>query len=90
MIYEQDLSDKIIGCAIKVHKQLGNGFLEKVYENALLIELKKNNINAIAQQKIEVKYDNQIVGDYFADIIVENKIILELKVCKEIHDIHKA
>ena len=90
MIYEKELSDKIIGAAIEVHKQFGNGFLEKVYENAMIVELNLNNINAESQSKIIVKYKNQVVGDYFADIIVENKIILELKVCEKIKEIHKA
>ena len=90
MIYLKELSDKIIDCAIEVHRKLGNGFLEKVYENALIIELKKNNINAMSQKKIGVKYEGQLVGEYYADIIVENKIILELKSCEKIHDIHKA
>jgi GxxExxY protein len=90
MIYLKDLSDKVIGCAIKVHKTLGSGFLEKVYEKALVIELKNSNLNAVAQQKIEVKYSDQIVGEYYADIIVEDEIILELKACEKIHDIHQA
>ena len=90
MIYEKELSDEIIGAAIEVHKSLGNGFLEKVYENALMLELKSRNIKAHNQTKIEVKYKNQIVGEYFADIVVEDKIILELKVCDKIHGIHQA
>jgi GxxExxY protein len=90
MIYEKELSDKIIGAAIEVHKQLGNGFLEKVYENALMFELNQNNISVYNQHKIEVLYKGQIVGEYFADIIVESIIILELKVCDNINDIHKA
>ena len=90
MIYLKELSDKIIGCAIEVHRKLGNGFLEKVYENALMIESIKNGLNAISQEKIDVKYDGYFVGEYYADIIVENKIILELKSCEKIHDVHKA
>lgn len=90
MIYEKKLSDKVIGAAIEVHKQLGNGFLEKVYENALIVELKSRNLGTTAQTKIKVLYKGQIVGEYFADIIIEDKIILELKTCDKIHDIHKA
>ena len=90
MIYEKELSDKVIGAAIEVHKQLGNGFLEKVYENALIVELKSRNLGTTAQTKIKVLYKGQIVGEYFADIIIEDKIILELKTCDKIHDIHKA
>lgn len=90
MIYEKELSDKIIGAAIEVHKQLGNGFLEKVYENALIVELKSRDVETTAQTKIEVMYKKNIVGDYYADIVVEDKIILELKTCDKIHDNHKA
>ena len=90
MIYEKKLSDEIIGCAIQVHKTLGNGFLEKVYENALIIELKENNLLAENQKKLNVFYKDQVVGEYFADIVVEDKIILELKVCNQLSNIHKA
>ena len=90
MIYFKELSDQIIGLAIEVHKNLGNGFLEKVYENALMIEFKTNNIAAEQQQSIPVHYKDNIVGEYFADILVENKIILELKTVKRIEPIHEA
>ena len=90
MIYFKELSDKISGLAIEVHKSLGNGFLEKVYENALMIEFKNNNIMAEQQQPIPVQYKEYIVGEYFADILVENKIILELKTVKRIERIHEA
>jgi GxxExxY protein len=88
MIYEKDLSDKVIGLAIKVHKTLGHGFLEKVYENALCIELLDNKISFEQQKEINVYYNNQIVGQYFTDIIVEDKIILELKAVKGLDDSH--
>ena len=84
------MSEKIIGSAIEVHKELGSGFLEKVYENALFLELNKNLINAKQQHPISVIYKGQIVGEYFADILVEDKIILELKVVKKIEPIHEA
>ncbi len=90
MIYFKELSDKIIGLAIEVHKTLGNGFLEKVYENALMIEFKTNNITANQQLSIPVRYKENIVGEYFVDILVENKIILELKTVKRIEPIHEA
>ena len=90
MIYFKELSDKIIGLALEVHKNLGNGFLEKVYENALMIEFKTNDIAAIQQQSIPVQYKENIVGEYFADILVEKKIILELKTVKRIEPIHTA
>ena len=90
MIYYKELSEKIIGLAIDVHKGLGNGFLEKVYENALLFELTRNNIDAKQQHPITVIYKGQVVGEYFADILIEGKIILELKTTKKIEPIHEA
>lgn len=79
MINEKELSDKVIGCALDVYYALGIGFLEKIYEKALMIELKRNGIKAESQVPIKVYYRNIVIGDYFADIVVENKIILELK-----------
>ena len=90
MIYYKELSDKIIECAIEVHKTLGNGFLEKVYENSIMHEFEFDKIFAQNQIPIPVYYKGKIVGDYFADIIVENKIILELKVVQKILPIHNA
>lgn len=89
VIYK-DLSYDIVSAAIKVHNTLGSGFLEKVYENALTIELRNRGIKCEQQKSLQVFYDNHLVGDYVADILVENKIILELKVVQEISDIHKA
>ncbi|MCK4956250.1 MAG: GxxExxY protein [Candidatus Cloacimonetes bacterium] len=88
-LYE-DLSEKIIGCFYNVFNELGFGFLESVYENALMIELNKININAIRQQPIEVLYKGQIVGDFRADIIVDNKIIIELKAVSKLSSIHEV
>ena len=88
MIYEKELSDRIIGFAIAVHKELGAGYLEKVYERALCVEFKYQGISYVYQVPIQVFYRDQIVGDYIADIIVEGKIILELKACNIIHSMH--
>jgi len=74
-----ELTQKNIGCFYTVYQTLGYGFLEKVYENALIKELIKSNLHGIQQQPINVYYDNKKVGDYFADIVVEDKVILELK-----------
>jgi GxxExxY protein len=82
-------TEAIIKCAYKVHNTLGSGFLEKVYENALLIELNKNGLEAIAQAPITVNYDGQIVGQYYADIIVNN-VIIELKAVENIVPIHEV
>lgn len=73
----RDLSYKIIGLAMKVHSTLGNGFLEKVYENALMVLLRREGINAEQQVPIKVYFEGEIVGEYIADILVEGKIILE-------------
>ena len=86
----KELTAKIIECAYKVHNILGFGFLEAVYQNALLIELQKVGLRAEKEKKIKVYYDNQLVGDYLADIIVEDKVILELKSVKELHPAHRA
>ena len=90
MIFEKELSDKIIGCAFEVYSHLEHGFLEKVYENAMLIEFKSKGLKAESQIPINVLYKDEIVGQYYADIIVENKIIIELKSCSDIHDSHIA
>ena len=86
----KDLSYKIIGIAMEVHRELGPGFLEKVYENALMVLFEDNNINVKQQEKIKIKFRNKIIGDYIADIIVEDLIILELKSSKSINPIYKA
>lgn len=86
----KELSSKIIEAYYNVYNVLGYGFLEKVYENAMMIELKKMGLNALRQQPVTVFYEEHVVGDYFADIIVEGKIILELKAGEKLHIKHKA
>ena len=87
---EKELSYQIIGCAMEVYNTLGYGFLEKIYENALMVSFAENNIKAESQKPISVLYHKKIIGDYFADIIIENKIILELKTIEKIRQEHKA
>ena len=89
-IYYKDLSDKVIGLAIEVHKILGNGFLEKVYENALYYELTGKGMNVESQVPVPVRYKGNPVGEYFCDLLVEDKFIIELKVAKDIEPIHEA
>ena len=84
------LTEKIIGCAMRVHRSLGPGYLESVYQNALLIELKKATIEAVKNHRIPVYYEGEQVGDFVADVIVDNSVILELKATQEIHDAHEA
>jgi GxxExxY protein len=79
MLLHQEITDTILKCFYKVYNELGYGFLEKVYENALMIELQNNNLHCFQQSPIKVYYLQNQVGTYFADILVENKIILELK-----------
>jgi GxxExxY protein len=74
-----DLTDQIIGCAYDVYKQLGFGFVEKVYENAMMIKLLQKGLEAVQQAPINVHFEGKLVGEYFADILVNNKVILELK-----------
>ena len=84
------LTEKIIGCAYTVASSLGSGFLEKVYENALGYELKKAGLQVIQQHGIQVQYDGVVVGDYLADLLVENRVLIELKAVKTLDDIHRA
>jgi len=85
-----DLTYQINGAIYEVSRTLGAGFLEKVYEKALMIELKKRGMKAIDQAHIKVSYKNTIVGEYFADILVEDKIILELKAVENLSKLHEA
>ena len=84
------LTEKIINCAYTVSNTLGCGFLEKVYENAFMIELGKTGLKAQQQAPVEVRYEGKIVGVYFADILVENSVIIELKAVKAFDDVHFA
>lgn len=76
---DDELTKIIIGCAYDVHKQLGSGFLEKVYQTAMLIEAAKKELSIKVQHPIKVYYDGQVIGDYIADLWVEGRIIIELK-----------
>ena len=85
-----DITYEIRGAVFKVNKILGSGFLEKVYENALQIELKSRGLKAASQVPLKVTYKGEIVGDYFADIVVENRVLVELKTVKKLNKIHEA
>lgn len=77
---QQDLlTEKIIGCCFKVHKELGAGFSEKIYQNALIILFEEQNINYEIEKEYEVKYLNKKIGKFRADMVVEGKVIVELK-----------
>ncbi len=89
-ILYKDLSYNIVGIAMEVHRQLGYGFLEKVYENSMMLLIHKKDINAEQQKPIKVYFDRIVVGEYFADILVEDKIILELKSVDKITNVYRA
>jgi len=89
-IVPEELTERIIACAMKVSNTLGVGFLEKVYENALLVELARSGLVVEQQKPIKVSYEGVIVGDFAADIIVNGSVVLELKTAKLIDEIHKA
>ena len=84
------LTQRVIGCAYTVSNVLGCGFLERVYENALVIELRKSGLGIIQQQRMDVLYDNIVVGEYCADIIVDGQLIVEIKALSTLTDSHKA
>jgi len=84
------ITEEIIGKAFKVSNTLGAGFLEKVYENALAIELRKSGLSVNQQFPIQVHYQGEIVGEYFADLYVEKTVIVELNTVKALDDIHLA
>ena len=84
------ISEQIIGAAYEVSNSLGVGFLEKVYENALSYELRKDKMKVEQQKSLKVYYDNIVVGDYFADLIVDEVVIVELKTAKHIDNTHLA
>ena len=84
------ITEKIIGCAFTVSNTLGAGFLEKVYENALGHELRKSGLHILQQYSMEVKYDGVVVGEYVADVLVEDAVLVELKAVKALDEIHMA
>ena len=86
----KDITDKIIGGTFEVYRTLGYGFLEKVYENAMVIECRKEDIPLTAQSAIKVQYENEIIGEYYADLLVDNKVIVEIKATKSLTEEHEA
>ena len=85
----KELTSEIIGCFYDVYNELGFGFLEKVYENALKYELEKNGLKVEKQKPIKVFYDGVKVGEYFADLIVNDTVILELKAAESLCEEHE-
>ena len=85
MYKHQELTREIIKAAQNVHNTLGNGFLEKVYHNAMVLELRKMGLDAASEKPISVYYDGQTIGEYFADIVVADKVILEIKAVQAVN-----
>jgi GxxExxY protein len=88
--YYRSITETIIGCAYKVSNCLGTGFLEKVYENSLYFELGKSGLKVQQQHPINVHYDGIVVGEYFADLLVQDEIVVELKAVKSLDPAHFA
>ena len=86
----KELTGEIINAAHTVHNELGYGFLEKVYHKSLFIELSKRGYSVEFEKPIEVRYDNQIVGEFFADLLVENKVVVEVKAADKYSSIFEA
>jgi GxxExxY protein len=84
------VTELVIGCAYRVGSTLGSGFLEKVYENALVVELRKANVPLSRQHAMKVMYSGEVVGDYIADILVADSVIVEIKALQRLDKIHMA
>ncbi len=86
----KELTGEIINAAHTVHNELGYGFLEKVYHKSLFIELSKRGYSVEFEKPIEVRYDNQVVGEFFADLLVENKVVVEVKAAGKYANVFEA
>lgn len=87
---EQDLTEKILKCAFAVHNALGAGFLERVYANALALELRIQNATVQSGVPFNVQYRNTTVGEYVADLVVDGRVLVELKACASLDPVHYA
>src|SRR2546423_8920285 len=84
------ITERVIGCAYTVGNKLGCGFLEKVYENALAHEIRKAGLKVSQQHGIQIRYDGVLIGEYVADLLIEEIVLVELKAVKALDDIHAA
>jgi GxxExxY protein len=89
MEYEE-ITEKVIGCAFRVYNSMGGGFLESVYGKCMMIELKKAGLDAEFEKAIKVYYENEVVGEFVADIVVEKEIIVELKAVRQLIETHEV
>lgn len=85
-----DITEQVIGAFFSVYNKLGHGFLEKVYENALAIALRRAGLAVEQQSPISVRFDGEVVGEYFADLLVERSVIVEIKAADKLKDVHEA
>jgi len=85
-----ELTEKIIGCAFEVHREMGPGFAELVYEKCMLIELGLAGLEARSQVPVDVNYRGQSVGDYIVDLLVDEKVIVELKAVLSLNEVHEV
>jgi len=86
----EEITGQIIKAAHTVHNRLGYGFLEKVYHNSLVIELTKSSLFVESEKPVKVKYDDHVVGEYFADIVVDKKVIVEVKAADKYNSLFEA
>ena len=86
----KELTEKIIGCAYRVYNKMGFGYLESVYKKCMLIELRKAGFDIESQKPIRVQYDGEVVGDFIADILVNDTVILELKSVRKLVEAHEV
>ena len=86
----QDITEQILGCCFTVMNELGSGFLESVYEKALIIVLREQGLSVINQKPMEVNFRGQVIGNFFADLLVEKKVIVELKAVKMLKKEHQG
>ena len=87
---DNELSQRVIGCAFEVSNTLGAGFFEKIYEKALCVEFEKDGLNFQCQKPVTVEYKDVLVGEYIADIVVEGRLLLELKAVSALSSEHEA
>jgi len=90
VLKHEQITKNVIGCAFEVINELGAGFLESVYEKALLLALRQKGLSVVAQHPVKVMFRGKCVGDFFADLLVEEKVIVELKAVKAIAPEHQA
>jgi GxxExxY protein len=88
--YKSEITGRVIGCAQKVHQQLGNGFQERIYQNALEIEFKKNELKFEREKEMDIVYDNQLVGHRRVDFLVDGDVMVELKAITKLEDVNIA